>query len=121
MGKPTETSKETPRAEVERALTLLVRSARVSAPLRDAVQAVEDEIRRLHREFEKLAARHHERVEQLKAELTRQHVKRFRQIVHTKRWRSEAKELRREMRRLAGDRFDDPAATSTSSEEADHG
>lgn len=41
--------------------------------------------------------------------------------VITATWRSEAKELRREMRRLAGDRFDDPAATSTSSEEADHG
>lgn len=34
-------------AEVEKALTLLVMAARTSPPLRDAVDVVEDEIRRL--------------------------------------------------------------------------
>ena len=39
---------------VQRALSLLVMSARVSPPLRDAVRVVEDEYRRLTRENERL-------------------------------------------------------------------
>lgn len=39
--------------EVERALSLLVQAARVSPPLRDAVAAVEAELRRLEAECER--------------------------------------------------------------------
>lgn len=67
------------------------------------------EVEAMKRGFEEMAAK----VADLRAQVARHRAKRIRQIAHTKRWRAEAKGLRRLLRIKAGERFDDPATVKT--------
>lgn len=65
--------------------------------------AAAEEIERMKRGFEEMA----EKVAVLRAQAARHHVRRRQQIAHTRRWRAEAKELRRVVRVALGEHFDD--------------